>query len=147
VSVKLVAAELPTFALNVLSPMTRPETSPSNVVVDELLNEDETSVPFKVTESVSPALTSAGSAASMSALPPLTICGSEDLIASVGGDVGVVEVTALVLSLLLPPQPVKVVAKSSEEIPNSRSDFLNPSLLFKTIVLIQSLLLQFQYPN
>jgi hypothetical protein len=137
----LVAAELPTFALNVLSPMTSPETSPSNVVVDELLNEDETSVPFKVTESVSPALTSAGSAASMSALPPLTICGSEDLIASIGGDVGVVGVATVLLSLLLPPQPVKVVAESIEAIPNSRTDFLNPSLLIRTIVFINSLLL------
>jgi hypothetical protein len=77
------------------------------------------------------------------------MCGSEDLIDSVGDEVGVVGVvvTALVLSLLLPPQPVKVVAKSSEEIPNSRNDFLNPSLLLKTIVFIHSLLLQFQYPN
>jgi hypothetical protein len=149
VSVKLVAAELPTFALTVLSPMTRPEISPSNVLDDELLNADETSVPFKVTVSVSPGLISAGSAASRSALPPLTMCGSEDLIDSVGDEVGVVGVvvTALVLSLLLPPQPVKVVAKSSEEIPNSRNDFLNPSLLLKTIVFIHSLLLQFQYPN
>ena len=144
----MVAAELPTFALNVLSPMTSPETSPSNVVVDELLNEDETSVPFKVTESDSPVLISAGSAASMSALPPLTICGSEDLIASIGGDVGVVGVATVLLSLLLlPPQPVKVVAESIEAIPNSRTDFLNPSLLIKTIVFIHSLLLQFQYPN
>jgi hypothetical protein len=77
------------------------------------------------------------------------MCGSEDLIDSVGDEVGVVGVvvTALALSLLLPPQPVKVVAKSSEEIPNSRNDFLNQSLLLKTIVFIHSLLLQFQYPN
>jgi hypothetical protein len=121
--------------------MTRPEISPSNVLDDELLNADETSVPFKVTVSVSPGLISAGRAASTSALPPLTMCGCEDLIASVGEEVGVVGVVvpALVLSLLLPPQPVKVVTESIDMTPKNRIDFLHSNIFPKIIVFIQGL--------
>jgi len=66
------------------------------------------------------------------------MCGSDDLIDSVGDEVGVVGVvvTALVLSLLLPPQPVKVITESIDITPKNRIDFLHSDLFPKNIVFI-----------
>ena len=116
-SVRLVAVELPTLALKVLSPFVRPETRPHSVVVDELLKEAETSAPLRDTANVSPLLASDGKTSSIKALPPLTIWDGDDFIDKVGG-----EVVAVGLDVSLLPQPLRVAIERIETIPARQMD-------------------------
>ena len=124
-SVRLVAVELPTLALKVLSPFVRPETRPNSVVVDELLKAAETSAPFKVTATASPLLASDGKTSSIKALPPLTIWDGDDFTdmvgAEVGGEVGG-EVVEAGLDVSLLPQPLRVAIERIEMIPARQMD-------------------------
>lgn len=96
----LVAVEIPFLALIVFSPFTKPVTTPSSVLAVALLNDEVTSTPFSDTETLPVLVASAGNATSIKALPPLTMCGCEDLMAKVGGEM---------VSLL--PHPVSVATE------------------------------------